>query len=309
VKVVGEDEGFRAALRECSAGEAALWNSGKVADLPAPLAWPVLDAHRREDERWWLLMRDVSEGILPRGGFDEAKLHQLLRGIARLHGSYWGDEARLSTVPLMPPSAATRLFAEPASVVARKMKPPAEWLKWMIESFVVGRYVPLFLDALDARDAELYTSFVTHREPWLAALERHIPTFLHGDLRRANISYMPDGTVFLLDWERAMRGHAAIDLTWYWFLQFWAYPPSVACDPDGYRRAYLAYLDEALGRPVDRKPFDIAWGLAWINVLAEIGYLLADRLSEPDHTAEDVARVRDTGRRAIQLAREALERV
>jgi hypothetical protein len=260
VKAIDDEQGFRAVLSSLPGGEVALFRSGATRDLPAPLAWPVLDASRQGGRgQWWLLMHDVADGILPRGAFDPDKLHALLRGMSRLHARYWGNERALDALPLLRPDAIARLFAEPASLVARN-EPPAE------------------------------------------------PTFLHGDLRRANISYL-NTSVCLLDWERAMRGHAAIDLQWYWFLQFWAYPPSEPCDPDAFRRAYLAYLEEALGRAVDREAFGRAWGLAWLKVIAEIGFLIADPLTEASPSAQEIARVSATAKRAIALARKAMDHV
>jgi aminoglycoside phosphotransferase (APT) family kinase protein len=132
---------------------------------------------------------------------------------------------------------------------------------------------------------------------------------VHGDLRRANIAYMGDGRVCLLDWERAMRGHAAIDLAWYWFLQFWAYPPEGPFDPSAHLRAYLVYLEEARGSSVDRAAFNRAWGFAWLKVLSELGWLLAEPLMDERPSADAAERVRVNGTRAFAQAREAMENV
>ena len=61
-------------------------------------------------------------------------------------------------------------------------------------------------------------------------------------------------------------------------------------------------------RPFDRAAFEHSWGLGWVLVMCEIGYLLADVLIEdPDLPADEVARVVARAREAVDLAREAVE--
>jgi len=77
------------------------------------LAGPRRRLHEQRGETW-LLMEDVSEGILPPGSFDPQKLDRLLGGVARLHARYWGKQAELEKLPLLELSAVARLFGEPA---------------------------------------------------------------------------------------------------------------------------------------------------------------------------------------------------
>jgi len=75
-----------AAMQAPDAGEGPLWLSGATRELPAPVACPTLDVavHVANDE-WWMLMRDVSDGIRARGAFKEPDERALLAAIARLH--------------------------------------------------------------------------------------------------------------------------------------------------------------------------------------------------------------------------------
>jgi aminoglycoside phosphotransferase (APT) family kinase protein len=53
-----------------------------------------------------------------------------------------------------------------------------------------------------------------------AALERRGTTLIHGDLRDENIG-LRDGTLVLLDWGIATRGHPAVELAWYMVHDVW----------------------------------------------------------------------------------------
>ena len=49
------------------AGEGPLWLSGATRELPAPVACPTVDlAVHVDSDEWWMLMRDVSDGIRAR---------------------------------------------------------------------------------------------------------------------------------------------------------------------------------------------------------------------------------------------------
>jgi hypothetical protein len=309
-KAIRDGVGFHGALDATTAGEGALWACGALR-LPPSLVWPVLDAVRHPERReTWLLMDDVSDGIVPPGGFDPDKLDRLLAGVAELHATYWDRPDALARLPLIQIADAGHLFGEPVVICGRQRPVLDGWVRWMIDDFVVGRYLPRFLEVLGPRVADEYLGIVEGRDGWLAELvDSAEPTLLHNDLRRANIAYLDDGRVALLDWERAARGPAAVDLTWLWFLQFWAYPPRTAHDPDAHRAAYLAALGRALGRPVDRPRFERAWQLGWVLVMSQLGYLLADALVEnPELPRDEVAQRIGRARRAMDLARAALDR-
>ena len=52
------------------------------------------------NDEWWMLMRDVSDGIRARGAFKESDERALLAAIARLHAHYWEGRNSLDGLPL-----------------------------------------------------------------------------------------------------------------------------------------------------------------------------------------------------------------
>jgi Ser/Thr protein kinase RdoA (MazF antagonist) len=87
----------------------------------------------------------------------------------------------------------------------------------VVEEFMPLRLLlPVFLELLEPGDADFYIKMTQDRD-WHQHLDDATPTLLHGDLRRANISFM-EGKVILFDWEFAARGPAACDLQWSAFL-------------------------------------------------------------------------------------------
>jgi hypothetical protein len=292
-----------AAIDAPDAGEVPLWLSGATRALPAPVACPTMDvAVHADNDEWWMLMRDVSGGIRPRGAFTDSDERVLLSAIARLHAHYWGGRNGLDSLPLARVRGTTTAFAEPVAFAAGRAQAPADWVPRYVEDFTPLRMLlPAFLEMLGPEDADFYIQLASDRS-WHRGLDEATPTLNHGDLRRANIAFA-DGTVTLLDWEFASRGPAACDLQWHWFLHFWAYPPD-ARPPEHrapLREFYLAELEAVLGRPIDRAEFERTWGLGWLRSMAVFGFCLAD-VADP---AAPQARRR--AKAAIALARSILD--
>ena len=206
--------------------EVELWTGGTTRELPAPLSCPTIDVafHAGRDE-YWMLMDDVSAGITPRGGFNEVHLRWLLDGLARLHARYWESE-ELARLPLWPMERRAEYLAGSAAAAGGRV--PAEgWLKTSLDKVKLFRFlVPVFLEALGPADADFYLAHCAERGPWLKALARHPFTLTQGDVRRANFAAFAPDKVSLFDWDYATRAPAALDIAWYWYLQFWCYPPA-----------------------------------------------------------------------------------
>jgi hypothetical protein len=281
----------RAAI--ASPGEGPLWPSGLMDRLPAPLECPIIDtAFHGASDSWWMLMRDVSAGIPPRGEFGEDRTLALWRSTARLHADYWGKEAALDALPLVDVAATTKLFAEPvAHAVGGRAR--EAWVPRVIEEFMPPRVLlPVFLELLAPGDAEFYIDMTQNRD-WHRGLDDATPTMLHGDPRRANISFM-DNLVVLFDWEFAARGPAACDLQWSAFLTFWAYTPDDGREPwerDHLRESYLEELETCLGGKIDRAEFQRTWDLGWLRIVSQLGFCFADAdLDDPDERTAAVGR-------------------
>ncbi|HKP61136.1 MAG TPA: phosphotransferase [Polyangiales bacterium] len=292
--------------------EARLWLSAATQMLPAGLRCPTIDvaAHATSGD-WWILMQDVSHGILPRGAYDETKAHALLRALARMHARYWGRDDELAALPLASFEASADALAALSAHVARGDAAAEPWLAGIAQDFRVnGAMLPLFLDALPPADADFYLQLCCDHARISRALARYPRTLLHGDLRRANIAFV-DRDVVLFDWELASCGPAARDLQWYWFLQFWAYPPRDGRTPDDRRGGlgeYLESLERARGCEIDRDGFDQSCELAWLSVFCQIGFCLADPLTDSAPSADAIARAKRTSAEAIELARRLEER-
>lgn len=304
LKVLPRSNWRVAAMQAPDAGEGPLWLSGATRRLPSPVACPTVDvAVHVDNDEWWMLMRDVSDGIRPRGTFTERDERALLTAMARLHAHYWDGRNSLDELPLAPVRGTTAAFAEPVAFAAGRAEPSADWVPGFVEDFTPLRaLLPTFLEMLGPVDADFFIRLASDRS-WHRGLDDATPTLNHGDLRRANIAFTGE-TVTLLDWEFAARAPAACDMQWHWFLHFWAYPPDDGRTPESrapLRDFYLTELEAALGRPIDRKEFERSWGLGWLRSVAMLGICLADT---PDPNAIEA---RQRARAAIALARAILD--
>ena len=287
------------AMEGAAGGEARLWLEGVTRELPHPLECPVVDVARTAAGDWLLLMRDVSSGILARPEFGDERERVFLESIAALHARFEDDPA-LAAMPLAPLRGTTRVFADPLLAVAGgagaiAASPP--WVRRVVEDFkLVGALLPDFLALIGGEDAAFYVGMCRDRG-WHAALDAGPQTFLHGDLRRANIAFLPDGRVSLIDWEFAARGPGAADFAWHSFLHFWAYPiddRAPDAREDELVEVYLDALARRLGRPVDRAVFGRQRDAAWLRVLAVVGFCLIDgpEAGRDDRCKRAIARAR-----------------
>jgi hypothetical protein len=286
--------------------------AGATRELPAGLRCPTLDVAKHESgANWWLLMEDVSNGILPRGSYDETKAKSLMRSIARLHARYWGRDEELGALPVPSFDTSANVLAALTAHVARGDTASEPRLERLAEDFWVPRVMmPALLNALRPEDADFYVQLCKEHARIANALARHPRTLVHGDLRRANIAFFGD-EVALFDWEFAAAAPAARDLQWYWFLQFWAYPPDDGrslADRRGLIEVYLDTLERERGSRVERDLFDESCELAWLSVFCQIGFCLGDPLTGPSPSAEALERGKRMIAEAIDLARRIQDR-
>ncbi|HXD42497.1 MAG TPA: hypothetical protein VN649_18170 [Ramlibacter sp.] len=303
LKVLPRNTWRVAAMEAPGAGEGPLWLSGATRQLPTPLACPTIDvAVHVDNDEWWMLMRDVSHDIRPRGAFTERDEQVFLAAIARLHAHYWDGRNGLDRLPLPAVRGTTAALAEPVAFALGRVERPADWVPRCVEDFTPLRMLlPTFLEMLAPADADFFAQFASDRS-WHLGLDQATQTLNHGDTRRANIAIAGE-TVTLIDWEFAARAPAACDLQAHWFLHFWAYPPD-GRPPEArapLRDFYLAELEAALGRPMDREEFKRTWNLAWLRAMSMVGFCLADT---PNPAAPQA---RQRAKAAIALARAVLD--
>jgi hypothetical protein len=286
--------------------EPGLWTAGITRDLPPPLTCPTIDLvhHTTRDEEW-MLMDDVSHGVMARGVYDEERSKWLFGALAGLHAQYWEKAELLAALPLVPLAANIAYCAEPVAALGGRV-PVVGWVKDVIENFVVLKpFVPVFLEVLGPADADFYLDLCQHREAWVAALADLPQTLSHGDTRRANVAPISSDTVSIFDWDLASCAPGANDLAWYCFLQFWCYPSSeeqTIADPQPLLEHYVERLSALLGARFNRAIFDRSWNLCWLKVFVQLGCCLIDPLiGKP--TPEEAARVRRTVARAVDEAK------
>lgn len=270
-----------AVLEGAPGGEARLWLDGVTRALPPPIECPMIDVARTASGDWWMLMRDVSAGILPRGEFGDDAERVFLDAIAALHARFQDDPA-LAALPLATMRGTTRMLADPIVAVAGGADAIAAadpWVRRFLEDFKpLGALLPGFLAQIGAEDAAFYVDLCRDRG-WHAALDAGPQTLVHGDLRRANIAFLEGGRVSLIDWEFAARGPAATDIAWHSLLHFWAYPVDQRAPEEREAELVEFYLDafaRRRGRRADRAVFGRQWDAAWLRIVAQLGFLLID---------------------------------
>ncbi len=285
-------------------GETSLWQYGVTRHLASPLHCPTIDiAFCASQNEEWMLMEDVSHGIMARGIYDEKRLRWLLKALAELHAQYWEKDEQLLQFPIIPLETHVAYFAEPILALAGRIEPTG-WVTDAVENITVLRpFVPVFLEIL-GDDAAFYLDLCQHRDIWVSALAQSPQTLTHGDIRRANVAPINADTVSLFDWDMASRAPAACDLAWFWFLHFWCYSPRDGLDVldrEPLREYYIEKLAFHLRERFDREEFERAWDLSWLKSFVQLGFCLIDPVvdSREPLILEDV---RGRVRRAVEEA-------
>lgn len=129
-------------------------------------------------------------------------------------------------------------------------------------------------------------------------------TFLHGDLRRANMAFSDRG-IDLFDWELASKGPPGADLQWHCFLHYWGYPPDgvrQGDDCDELRDAHKQIFKERIGDAFNPQEYEDGWKLGWIRSITTLSYMLTDPLYPDGGDVDTRKRVKGLCLRAIQRA-------
>lgn len=191
-----------------------------------------------------ILMEDLAYSRGTRVGFvlnpaTPDEVDGLLETLAVLHSTWWGDDRLSHELPwLTSPTnnAPMRFWADVGPQLTR-------------------RHLSL------GHRAELVDETEWPRDQWwpafarlTAAAETGPHTFLHGDVHASNVYYRDGGPGGLLDWQLALRGCWALDVT---------YLMITALEVDD-RRAHQGellggYLDRLRGAGVTPPSFDEAW--------------------------------------------------
>jgi aminoglycoside phosphotransferase (APT) family kinase protein len=258
--------------------EASLWTEGVLARLPPEIDHAVLAAGRGETGAW-LLMRDVSDELLPpHRRLTREESRRLLATFAAMHRTFAGERIDGAC------SLEDRItIAAPATVAGE-----VDGVDYLPKMLAVGWDV--FAEAVPEDVATAVLGAAEDPEPLARELAGCPSTLIHNDLRGANLGLLSDCAI-VLDWGMAGNGPCELDFAWYLFVNGWRIDATREQLVDDFRRAAGDLHDPA------------ALALAWQAQLCWHGPLLAHELVEAsdekrerarDELAWWVARVRET---------------
>jgi aminoglycoside phosphotransferase (APT) family kinase protein len=245
--------------------EASLWTEGVLARMPREIDHAVLAAGR-EGTATWLLMRDVSDELLPPDRrLTREESRRMLATFAAMHRRFAGE--RIDGLC----SLEDRItLAAPATVAGE-----VDGVDYLPKIIAVGWEV--FVEAVPEDVATAVFGAMEDPEPLASELARCAPTLIHNDLRGANLGLLSDRTI-VLDWGLAGTGPCELDFAWYLFVNGWRIDATREQLVDDFR-SVAADLHEPR-----------ALELAWLAQLCWHAPLLAHELVEASDEKRERAR-------------------
>jgi thiamine kinase-like enzyme len=230
---------------------------GFIASIPLPMPEPLVAPYHGaagDGTSMAILMPDLSAALLPWEGaageppLDLAAVDRIVDAMARLHAMPWpiaADPDSMIVWPSVPwrerllllsPSSAMELAKEGVSAGTRFV---AGWAAFERQATPEARALLARLD----RDSSAL----------IRALEALPATGLHGDLKLANVGFLDDRRVCLIDWQMTALAPAAVELGWMLVTNSASLPEP----PEALMKRYLAALDMIAGSPIMvATPFD-----------------------------------------------------
>ena len=262
-RISGDD--WVARVTHDSGREASLWTDGALARMPREIDHAVLEAGR-EGTRTWLLMRDVSDELLPpHRRLTREESRRLLATFAAMHRRFAGERIDGAC------SLADRIMlAAPATVAGE-----VDGVDYLPKMLTVGWEV--FAEAVPEDIAASVLGAAEDPKPLARELERCDPTLIHNDLRGANLGLLSDRTI-VLDWGMAGTGPCELDFAWYLYVNGWRI--------DATREQLIDDFKRAEGELHDPRALE----LSWIAQLCWHGPMLAHELIEASDEKRERAR-------------------
>ena len=245
--------------------EASLWTDGVLARMPREIDHAVLAAGR-EGTGTWLLMRDVSDDLLPSDRrLTREESRRLLATFSAMHRRFAGERIEGAC------SLANRIvLAAPATVAGE-----VDGVDYLPKIIAVGWEV--FAEVVPEDVATAVLAAVEDPEPLAHELARCAPTLIHNDLRGANLGLISARTI-VLDWGMAGTGPCELDFAWYLFVNGWRIDATREQLVDDFRRVAADLHDPH------------ALELSWLAQLCWHGPLLAHELVETSDEKRERAR-------------------
>jgi hypothetical protein len=181
--------------------EALLITSGVLGRLDISIDHAAVAA-QRDGKAWWLVMRDVSELLLPHGKrLSRSESRLILSAANTMWEEFWGEQ-----VPHVSSLADCLGLFAPA--IARAERHGHDLLPKQYEAFWEA-----FAEAVDRDVADAVLALHEDPSPLVARLDSLGTTLIHADIRDEQIGL--DGhRLVLLDWGRASQGHPVVDFAW-----------------------------------------------------------------------------------------------
>jgi hypothetical protein len=235
---------------------------GFAAAMPMPLPDPLVAPYHgaaADGTAVAILMPDLSDSLL---GWERPSgeppvpidvIDRVLDGIARLHAMAWPIAAQADASHRWPsaPLHERLLLLAPRSSEMLAGDGLAAGRRFQSGWAAFARHAPM-----GAR--ELVAALDRDPSPLLAALADLPPTGLHGDLKLANVAFLDDGRIALIDWQLTALAPVAVELGWLLVSNSAALPQ----EPKAMLERYHSALAGVAGTPVgDVVPFDA--GLAF----------------------------------------------
>jgi hypothetical protein len=181
--------------------EALLFSSGVLERLPHAIDHTIVAA-TRDGDAWWVVMRDVSESLLPDGRRLSREEHRdVLEAVNLMWEEFWDEQ--------VPHVCSLRdCFGLFSPAIGKAERDGLDLLPKQYEVFWEA-----FTEVVDADVAEAVLGLAHDPAPLAAALDARGTTLIHADIRDEQIGLDGDRLI-LLDWGRASQGHPVVDFFW-----------------------------------------------------------------------------------------------
>jgi hypothetical protein len=171
--------------------------------VPPVIDHAIVAAEPDGEGGFWVVMRDVSEDLLP----DDRRIsreenRQVLAAANLMWEEFWGED-----VPHTCSTARALRITSHGSAEAERSRP--DLIPHQFDAFWEA-----FAEAVPADVADPVLRYLEEPGPLVAALDERGTTLIHGDLRDEQLGIAGDRIV-LLDWGVATQAHPVVELAWF----------------------------------------------------------------------------------------------